>query len=85
MRRPNEAHKSVFNEQVGRAVRDMRIGAALTIAKLADAIGMSTAMLTNVEHGATALPLFAARNIAEVVDCTLDDLVPVTIDEAEED
>ncbi len=63
----------------------MRQGADLSIRALAEKIGISAAMLTNVEQGATSLPLYAARNIAEAIDCTIDDLVPVTIDERDED
>ncbi len=53
-------------------------------ARLSDDIGISQSMLTNIEQGTIACPLFVARNIAEVVDCTLDDLVPVTLDEPQE-
>lgn len=69
---------------VGRCVREYRVGAAMSQASLADHIGISASMLMHVETGVIPCPLFVARNIAEVVDCTLDDLVPVTIDEPEE-
>ena len=84
MRRPTDYSKSLFNERVGQAVRGVRQAADLSIAKLADIIGISSAMLTNVEHGATPLPFYTARSIADAVDCTIDDLCPVTIDERED-
>lgn len=76
--------KDRFNALVGRCVREARLAAAMSQVVLADHIGVSASMLQNIETGAIACPLFAARNIAEVVDCTLDDLCPVTIDEPEE-
>lgn len=83
MRHP-EAAKTAFNEMVGRCVRTHRNAAALSQARLADAIGVSQSTMQHIESGAIPCPLFALRNIAEVVDCTLDDLCPVTIDEREE-
>lgn len=85
MRRPTDYAKSQFNALVGRSVRDARHAADMSIAKLSDAVGVSTSMLANIESGATPLPLWTARNIADVVDCTIDDLAPVTIDEPAED
>jgi transcriptional regulator with XRE-family HTH domain len=69
---------------VGSCVRTFRLSAGLTLSRLARESGVSEALLQKVETGATPCPLFVARNIAEIVDCTLDDLVPVMIDEVEE-
>lgn len=79
-----EAAKTAFNAMVGTCVRTYRRAGAMSQVALADHIGVSASMVQNIEIGAIACPLFALRNIAEVFDCTLDDLVPVTIDEPEE-
>jgi DNA-binding XRE family transcriptional regulator len=85
MRRHSEVQKSAFNEMVGLNVRRFRHALGASQARLSDDVGVSQSMLQNIETGTIACPLFVARNIAEVVDCTLDDLVPVTIDESAED
>ncbi len=76
--------KSAFDAMVGRSVREFRLAVPMTLSRLAHEIGVSEAMLQKIETGATPCPFFVARNIAEVVDCTLDDLAPVMLDELEE-
>ena len=76
--------KSAFDSMVGSCVRTHRLAAGMTIARLARESGVSEALLQKVETGATPCPFFLARNIAELVDCTLDDLAPVMLDEVDE-
>ncbi len=83
-RAKDEFAKSLFNVAVGRAVRTLREAAGMSQATLGAAAGMSHTALVNIECGATALPLFWASSITEVLDCTLDDLVPVMLDAPEE-
>lgn len=72
---------------VGRRVREEREAAGLTQAQLARATGsMSPGTLSKVEQGDATLSLFQASRIAEVVDCTIDALCPVTVmDDNEEE
>ncbi len=80
-RSPSEYAKSLFNVAVGNAVRTMREQAGMNRRALCDASGVSASTLTNIENGAMACPMFVASAFAEALDCTLDDLCPVMVEE----
>lgn len=82
--RADDYAKSLFNVAVGRSVRVLREAAGLSRKSLGDAAKLTTTTLAAIESGAMACPLYAAASIAEAIDCTLDDIVPVMIDEPEE-
>lgn len=84
-RRHDEIAKCTFNATVGRCIRTHRVAANMSQRELAEAVGVSASVIQNFEAGAAPCPLFTAANIAEALDCTIDDLAPVTIDEPEED
>lgn len=83
MRRSNDVAKSAFNVEVGHRVREARHSTGRSIARFSEDIGISPSMLQNIEQGDIACPFFTARNIAEIVDCTLDDLAPVTLEDVD--
>jgi DNA-binding XRE family transcriptional regulator len=66
------------NEIVGAAVRRLRMAQHMTIPALAEASGASKSTIDHVEAGDSPLSLFYASKIAEALDCTIDDLSPVT-------
>lgn len=72
-----------FNELVGRRIRELREAAHVSQRGLAADVGISRTMMADIEEGTVACPFFVAKNITEVIDCTLDDLAPVMVDTPE--
>lgn len=74
-----------FYENVGTTIRGLRKAAQVSQRQLSEAIGASESTLANIESGRSMPSFWTASQIAEALDCTLDDLAPVTIDAPEED
>jgi DNA-binding XRE family transcriptional regulator len=72
------AQKRAHAEVVGDAVRRLRMAAGIGREELSKRIGASKSVLDHVEAGEAALSLYHATLIAEALDCTIDDLSPVT-------
>jgi len=71
---------------VGRRIREEREAAGMSIDKLADATkAVSRGALQKIETGQACCSLFLASRIAEVLDVTIDALVPIgPLDDEEE-
>lgn len=78
MRHP-EAHKTRLYAAVGRELTSHREAAGLSIEALAKRTGISRSQLFKVEDGAPC-PLHMLVALADVYDCTIDELVPVLVD-----
>lgn len=68
--------KRAFYDRVGAAVRLARTDAGMSRKGLAVALGISEGTLANVEAGMNC-PLHLAASIAEILDTTIDALVPL--------
>ncbi|MCY4458625.1 MAG: XRE family transcriptional regulator [Acidimicrobiaceae bacterium] len=67
--RPGRLTADEVCDSVGRRVRELRVGMGLTMEQFADAAGLSTGMLSKVEHGQTSpsfSTLIALADAAEV-------------------
>lgn len=56
-------------------VKKMRIGLSMTQQQLAKKIGVSQNIISSVENGTKIPSLAVAVNLAEIFECTLDELV----------
>lgn len=63
--------------KVGEAVQRMRRAHDLSVPHLAARLGCAPSTLNRIEAGDLACPLHHLVAMAEVFDCTLDDLVPI--------
>lgn len=61
--------------EIGFRIRQIRKGRKWTQAKLAEAVGCSTANITNVEKAKTKLSLNMLVRIAEILEVSVDELV----------
>jgi transcriptional regulator with XRE-family HTH domain len=64
---------------VAREIQSHREAAGLSVPVVAKRIGVSTTQLSKIEEG-IACPLHVLVALADVFDCTLDDLVPVLVE-----
>ena len=55
-------------------IRSLRLERGLSQVELADAVGISQAMLCYIERGTRELTLPLALKLAEVLGCNVDDL-----------
>lgn len=62
---------------IAETVRAKRVGGKITQEALAKAAGMSKGQYAKLEEGITSCPVHVLVAIAEVLDCSLDELVPV--------
>ena len=66
---------------VGLAIKSARMADGVGQGELARKIGMKQAHLKKIEDAESACPLHVLVAVADVLDRSLDELVPVTIDE----
>lgn len=66
---------------VAATIKAARIAAGMTQRALAKEADLSHAMIVNIEDGHTLCSLWAAAQIAEALDTTIDAICPVLIDE----
>jgi transcriptional regulator with XRE-family HTH domain len=83
MRHP-DAKKIRFAQLVGSTLRAKRQEAGISVRVAAAHTGQSPGTLTKVEDGQQTCTLFALAALAELYDCSLDELCPVMVDEAAE-
>ena len=69
--------------RVGEAIRAARREECISSADLADRIGCSATHMQKIETAETPCSLHMLVRIAEELDLSLDELVPVAIDEKE--
>jgi DNA-binding XRE family transcriptional regulator len=69
--------KRAFNDRVGAAFRAAREGAGLSRAELARRMGVNDNTIAHMEDGHTTLSLWIAAKAADVIDCTIDAMVPL--------
>ena len=81
--RRNDFARMQFGENCAAAIRKARSDAGMTQRALAEQAGLSHSMILAIEAGTTQCSLWAAAQIAEVLDTTIDALAPVTIEERE--
>lgn len=70
------AHQDHFNSVVGRTVAKLREERGISQRHLAEEIGLSHQSVTAIESG-RSVPAFTLARIAEALDVTLDELVPI--------
>jgi DNA-binding XRE family transcriptional regulator len=70
-----------FRLSVARTIKAARIAAGLSQRKLAEMADLSHAMIVSIEDGHSLCSLWAASQIAEALDTSIDALAPVLIDE----
>lgn len=66
---------------IGETVRAKRVGGKFTLEQLAKATGISKSQLAKIEEGVTSCPAHVLVAIADALDCSLDELVPVQTDD----
>ena len=69
--------------RVGEAIRRARHAECLTVTELSKRIGITLAHLQKIEMGETACSLHVLVSLADEMDLSLDELVPVAIEEKE--
>jgi DNA-binding XRE family transcriptional regulator len=74
--KPPDGARIELYASVGRAIREHRTRAGLLGEHVAARIGVGSGTLHGIESGAPC-PLHVLVKLADVFDCTLDDLVPV--------
>lgn len=72
-----EAEKIRLYAEIGRLLRERRIAAGLTQAKLGAKLGISGNTLSKIEDGVQPVSVHALYRAAMVFDVSLDELVPV--------
>jgi len=70
------AHQDHFNSVVGRMVAALRRERGMPQRELAEQIGVSHQTVTAIESG-RSVPAYTLARIAEALDVTLDELVPL--------
>ncbi len=60
---------------VGENVRRLRRNKDITQEKLASLVGVSQTMIAQIERGTKIPTLLLGKDIASVLDCSLDDLI----------
>ena len=79
-----DAFKVQLNSDVGRAIREQREAAGFTQVELAGMARTTGANLGRIEAGDIPCPIHILVGVAEAVDCSIDELVPVTVFDREE-
>ncbi len=59
----------------GQRIKNLRMGMGLTQEKLAERVGVSCSTIGNAEIGKRSISIDLVIQLAEVFDCTIDDLV----------
>jgi ribosome-binding protein aMBF1 (putative translation factor) len=72
-----------FYKSVGSEIRRRRMDAGMSQRELSAAIDGSESAVMNIESGRTMPSFWVANQIAFALDCSLDDLAPVLLDERE--
>jgi transcriptional regulator with XRE-family HTH domain len=67
--------------RIGECVREMRRAHGVSVARLASTIDVSVSTLQKIETASLPPPVWVLAAIADVFDCTLDELVPVIADD----
>ena len=60
---------------IGENIKNLRTKNNLTQSELADKIGIARASLCQIERGTRTVSLPLGKQIADVFDCTVDDLI----------
>ncbi len=81
--RRNTVQTQTLYVNVGAAIRLARMADGVGQGELARKIGMKQAHLKKIEDAESACPLHVLVAIADVLDRSLDELVPVTTEERE--
>lgn len=74
--RYSDGRRVALYAAIGNAIRKHREEAGLTVREVAVTIGVHPSTLSGYEGG-YSIPLHSIVSLADVFDCTLDDLVPV--------
>ena len=77
-----DGNKIRLQVAIGAEVQRYRSEVGISRQRLADAIGVSDSTLSKIEDGQQAPSVFVLQKIAHELDASLDDLVPVLINEA---
>lgn len=70
--------RTVFLEEMGERIRHARREQRIERADLARGAGITPAALTAIEGGTSAPSVWDLARIAEALDCTVEELVPLT-------
>ena len=60
---------------IGENVKKKRIACGLTQQQLAEIVGVAAATICQIERGTKTLSMPLGKQIAEVLNCTLDNLI----------
>ena len=60
---------------IGENVKKKRIACGLTQQQLAESVGVAAATICQIERGTKTLSMPLGKQIAEVLNCTLDNLI----------
>ncbi len=78
----NKSHSQIIkievttsNANVGDNIKVRRQALGLTQENLADALGLSRSMIAQIERGSKVPNVMLGRDIARILQCSLDDLV----------
>lgn len=72
-----QASRIHLHAAIGRAIQSRRVEAGLSLRAIAPHVGVSSNFLDKIEEGVSPCPIHVLVALANVFDCTLDDLVPV--------
>lgn len=59
---------------IGENIKNLRLRNDMTQEELGNKVGVTISMISQIERGTKALTLQLGKQIAEVFDCTVDDL-----------
>lgn len=79
LRVDHRAAQDAHSALVGAAIRAMREAAGMSVAALSRETAIDIKTMSKLEHGDLPCSLYRAALIAEALDCTIDDLSPVTV------
>lgn len=71
-----DGKRIAFNARVGDKIKATRMASGASLRVMAEALGISSGTLDRIEEGITPCPLYVLAQLAEVLDVTLDELVP---------
>lgn len=77
--RHTDGKRLALYTSVGETIAAMREKAGLTRARVAAELHVGSNTLDKVEQGITPCPLHVLVGLADLFDCSLDELVPVTV------
>jgi len=65
----------ILKKQIGHNIRSIRERRGITVANLAELLGISTAFLGLIERGQRGLAVMKLLNVSKVLNCSLEEII----------